>query len=138
MNVVMRARTFWTVLIAFAITLPLPFAAYFGFKLIMTKVVTRDNASVVFDQFQEAISQGSVIIHDPFMAASVADQAYRLKMHGPAVDGWADPMRITAVVKGNSCQLTVISAGPDGAFGTADDIRMQRTFDLPNPKAKSP
>jgi predicted P-loop ATPase/GTPase len=135
---VTRARTFLTVLIAFAITLPLPFAAYFGFKLIMTKVVTRDNAGIVFDQFQETIDQGLVVIHDSFTAANVADQAYRLKMHGPAVDGWADPFRITAVVKGDSCQLTVVSAGPDGAFGTADDIRMERTFDLSKPRAKSP
>ncbi len=131
-----NAKTFRTVLIAFAVTLPLPFAAYFVFGKLMTKMITRDNAGIVFDQFQAALDQGDIIIHDPMTAANVADRAFRAKMGGPPVDGWANLMRISAVIHGNSCQMTVLSAGPDGAFGTADDMSMVRSFDLSEPKSK--
>jgi hypothetical protein len=132
----MAAKTFWTVVISFALTAILPISAYLVFKLLMTRMITRDNAGEVFDQFQAVLDQGAIIIHDPYMAASVADKAYRAKEAAAAIDGWNNPMRITAVVNGDSCQLTVTSAGPDGAFGTADDMPMQRTFDLSKTKAK--
>jgi len=131
-------RTFLTVLIAFAVTLPLPFIAYFGFTRLMAPKITRDNAGIVLDLFQAALDKGDAIIHDPVTAATVADQAYRAKMDGPPVDGWANLMRISAVIHGDSCAMTVLSAGPDGAFGTRDDIAIQRSFDLSKPKAKSP
>jgi hypothetical protein len=38
-------------------------------------------------------------------------------------------------VEGSQCVLTVLSAGPDGAFGTADDVSLQQTFDLTVKKA---
>lgn len=133
-----RLKTAWTVLIALAITLSLACAAYFIISRTMARMITRDNAGIVFDQFQAVLDKGEVIIHDPATAASVAERAYREKMSGPPVDGWANLMRISAVIHGNSCQMTVQSAGPDGAFGTADDMLMQRTFDLSRPRAKSP
>jgi hypothetical protein len=133
-----RARTVWTVLIAFAITLTLPFTAYFVFSKLMTRMITRDNAGIVFDQFQAALDKGGVFIHDSASAVSVAERAYLEKASGTALDGWSNPMRISAIVQGNSCQLIVLSAGADGAFGTADDISMTRSFDLSRPGAKSP
>jgi len=132
-----RAKTAWTVLIAFAITLTLPFSAYFVFSRLMAPMFTRDNMGIVLDQFQAALDKGNLIIHDPATAATVAERAYREKMRGPPVDGWANLMRISAVVQGDSCQLTVLSAGPDGAFGTGDDLSMQRSFDLHPAKSKA-
>jgi hypothetical protein len=67
----------------------------------------------------------------------VADRAYREK-GGVLVDGWSNPMRISAVVQGDSCELILLSAGQDGAFGTADDFTVRKTFDLSKPKPKSP
>jgi hypothetical protein len=132
------ARTIYTVLIAFAVTLTLPISAYFLFSRLLAPRVTRDNAGIVLDQFQAELDSGQSIIHDPITAANVADRAYREKMHGIAVDGWDNPLRILAVVQGNNCTLTVLSAGPDGAFGTGDDVSAERSFDLSPRKVNSP
>jgi len=39
-------------------------------------------------------------------------------------DGWMHPMRFVAAESGGSKGHSILSAGPDGSFGTADDIRM--------------
>jgi hypothetical protein len=117
-------------LIAFAVTLTLPFGLYFGFSRLLAPRITRDNAGIVLDEFQVALDSGENIIHDPLTATQVADRAYREKMKGVAVDGWDNPFRISAVITGKSCLLTVLSAGPDSAFGTGDDVKIERVFDL--------
>jgi hypothetical protein len=124
-----HASTIWTVLIAFAVTGMLPVGSYYFFKHLMTGTVTHENARVVFEEFQKKLDQGA-IIRDPLTAEHVADIAYREKEKTGALDGWDNPMRIAAVMQGKSCKLIVTSAGPDAAFGTADDIPMEKTFDM--------
>ena len=41
---------------------------------------------------------------------------------GPLTDGWDHPMRVTCTEQPNDQRIGVISAGPDGAPGTVDDI----------------
>ncbi len=129
-------KTLRTILVAFAVTLPLPFVAYFCFSKLMAPKITRDNAGLVLDEFQAALDKGEIIIHDPMTAADVAGRAYTEKMSGPPVDGWATLMRISAVIHGNTCEMTVLSAGPDRAFGTGDDVATERSFELSKPRAK--
>jgi hypothetical protein len=124
-----RARTVWTVLIAFAVTGILPVSAYLFFQKHLAPTVTRDNANTCFQAFQATLDKGDVIIHDSYTATSVADRAYH-ETNGILVDGWNNPMRISAKLDSNSCELILLSAGQDGAFGTADDFTVRKTFDL--------
>jgi hypothetical protein len=129
------AKSYWSFVIALPIFLLLPVIAFFGFRYFMARMITRDNAGIVFEQFQVALDKGA-IIRDPMMAADVAELGYRDRMHGLPVDGWGHPFRIEGSISGNSCVLTVQSAGPDGSFGTGDDVSLSQTFELHESKAK--
>jgi hypothetical protein len=124
-----RAKTFWTILITGSIAVLLPIVLVKIVRASMGRLITDDNAGIVFTQFQEAINEGAVI-HDPITAAAAANEAYEKKTHGILVDGWAKRMNVFAAVEGNSCQLNIQSAGPDGNFGTKDDVTIEQTFDI--------
>lgn len=124
-----RAKTFWTILISGTIAILLPMTIVTILRRAMGKMITEDNASIVFSEFQAALHQGN-IVHDPVAAASVANEAYRNKTNNVLIDGWGKPMNIYAVMHGNSCELDIQSAGPDGNFGDSDDLTLRQTFDL--------
>jgi hypothetical protein len=129
----MNAKSFFTFLIAGVFFISLPVVVFFIFRFFMARMITTDNAGIVFDEFQGVLDKGA-IIRDPLMAADVAGQAYREKMKQTALDGWGRPFRIHSSVRGSRCELKIESAGPDGAFGTGDDVSLERTFDLPAAK----
>jgi hypothetical protein len=129
-----RAKTFWTILACATVAVLLPVTAYTIIRKSMARMITDDNASIVFSEFQAALDKGSTV-RDPITAASVANQAYRDKTSGILVDGWGKPMHIYADIHGASCDLNIQSAGPDGNFGDSDDVTIEKTFDL-SPAAK--
>jgi hypothetical protein len=106
----------------------LPIGVFFTFRFFMARLITKDNAQAVLDQFQAALDKGA-IVRDGNMASDVAANGYREIMHGIPVDGWGNPFRIDGTVHGDNIDLTVKSAGPDGAFGTSDDVQFTRTFE---------
>lgn len=125
-----RAKTLWTILIAGTIAVLLPITLVHILRSTMGRMITNDNANIVFQEFQLAIDHGSEI-HDPRSAAAIAQQAYVEKTKLVLLDGWGNPMHIYAVLQGNSCELNIQSAGPDGKYGTSDDVSIERTFELP-------
>jgi hypothetical protein len=124
-----RAKTFWTILITASIAVLLPITIYHIVRASMARMITDDNASIVFSEFQTALDHGSTV-RDPITAAAVANEAYREKTTGILVDGWGKPMHIYAEMHGTSCDLNIQSAGPDGNFGDSDDVTIEKTFDL--------
>jgi hypothetical protein len=131
-------KTFWTIFICAAIAVSLPITLYTIVRRSMARMITNDNAGIVFTEFQNALDHGSAV-RDPISAAAVADQAYREKMTGILVDGWGKPMHIYAEIHGTSCDLNIQSAGPDGNFGDSDDVTNEKTFDLlPAKKNRDP
>jgi len=124
-----RAKTFWTIFMCAAIAVLLPVTAYTVIRKSLARMITDDNASIVFSEFQNALEHGSTV-RDPITAAAVANQAYREKTSGIVVDGWGKPMHIYAEIHGTSCDLNIQSAGPDGNFGDSDDVTIKKTFDL--------
>jgi hypothetical protein len=107
----------------------LPVGLVMAVKALMGPMITRDNASIAFREFQSAIDTGAQI-RDPRTATAVATEAYRNKTGGILLDGWNHPMHIYAVVQGTTCQLNIQSAGPDGNFGDGDDLTIEKQFDL--------
>jgi hypothetical protein len=124
-----RVKNLWTILICAIVAVLLPITAYTIIRASLAKMITDDNASIVFTEFQTALDHGSTV-RDPITAAAVANQAYREKTTGILVDGWGKPMHIYAEIHGTSCELNIQSAGPDGNFGDSDDVTNEKTFDL--------
>ncbi len=124
-----RGKTFWTILISGSIAVALPVAGVYLVRLMMARMITKDNAGVVFSQFQIAINHGN-LIYDPVTAAAVAEQAYRDKTSAVLLDGWGKRMHVYAVIQDKTCALHVQSAGPDGNFGGSDDLDIEQTFEL--------
>lgn len=123
------AKNVSTFLIAGIVAVLIPVCVTMLLRKGMAKMLTDDNASVLFGEFASALKQGN-IVRDPLTAAEVARQAYQEKSHGILVDGWMHPMHVYAVLNGSSCELHLQSAGPDGNFGNADDLNYQQTFDV--------
>jgi len=92
------AKSVWTFLIAGVFFVSLPIGVFYTFRFFMARMITRDNAGIVFDQFQETLDKGA-IIHDGMVAADIADQDYREKMNQTALDGWGKPFRIQGSVQ---------------------------------------
>jgi hypothetical protein len=128
-------RNVGTVILCLVIAVSLPLTLIGIFRAMMSRFITRDNASIIFDQFQSALDHGSVV-RDSVAVSDVATTAYWNKTQAIPLDGWGHQVRISGVVHGNSCQMTVLSAGSDGAFGTGDDVAFQRSFDLTAKKSK--
>ena len=126
---VINRRSVLTFFICAVIFISLPIGVYFTFKSVGSRMITQDNAGIVFDEFQAALDKGAMI-HDNALAIDVAEQSYHERMHQYALDGWGRQFRFYASAKGSTCVLTLQSAGPDGTFGTADDISLSRTYDL--------
>jgi len=59
----------------------------------------------------------------------------RIDATGRAVDPFGTPFRVTHIAQGESTATTVTSAGPDGRFGTSDDITYTSTSVPPPPPA---
>jgi hypothetical protein len=127
-------RSLYTFFMTSIVAVSLPIGIFFAIRFFMARIITRDNADMIFMQFAETL-KGGAMIRDGYMAAEVADHAYHQKMNQTALDGWGKPFRIRGKVDDNHCVLTVLSAGPDGAFGTADDVSLQQTFSLSATKA---
>jgi hypothetical protein len=128
------AKNIQTVAVCLALTATVPPAIYFAFTALMSRFITRDNAGIVFDQFQKALDAGN-IVNDSAAASDVATTAYWKKTQAIPLDGWGHQVRISAVVQKNNCRMKILSAGSDGAFGTSDDVAIERSFDL---AARSP
>ena len=70
MNPVM-VRNVRTVIICLAIAVTLPLTLIGFFRALMSRFITRDNAGIVFDQFQAALDHG-VVVGDSNAASDAA------------------------------------------------------------------
>ncbi len=99
--------------------------------------VSRANAEMVFRIFSTTAQRPDVTIRDSQLAVEIATEGFRKTTDSPPLDGWAHAMKVTAIVEGESCAMSIQSAGPDAEFDTDDDIVFKQTFDL-SIKVKQP
>jgi len=119
-----------TAVIAMILILGFICATVVVLKKLFAPAVTKANAQMLFDAFDNVVNKGTVEIGDESTAVAVANECFRRQTDSPPLDGWGHVMRVTAAIASNTCKLTLRSAGADNIFDTPDDVVCEQSFDI--------
>jgi hypothetical protein len=125
-----RRRPILTATLVFVVIFGLICLTFIVLRRVFAPGVTRANAEMVFDAFDAVVKKGDVAIDDDKLAGEIAAEAFRKQTDSAPLDGWGHAMRVSATLTGDSCAVTVRSAGADNVFDTADDVVCEQIFDV--------